>query len=651
MTGEILVHNKIRVCAIILVFLLVLSNARLIEAQSVAPSIRKILICETVGGYGKCAERSSTVAPKDVFDAYSESTIHGIPKSGGNYFIRIQFAMKIIDPLGMIAQSSKSNIIEYESSHQETDYYWSVPVNCSKLPNLVNGEHLIKFELTDYARNLTTSADRKFTLAGGFPSEAVLRMNETMTFKNKGSRAVTVTMLRVADIPNVNPYQTVLDGPRINIAPQSQAEDGYGNRYSIFRNSNFLMIGPGSNVTITLSYVVNIKMMKIISQGTIPFTALQNLPPEIQKYLQPTQYIESDNRILKQTASGFREKSGDVVELIYLIHNFTANHVTYDYEALKDPKLSSSYNQDSALTTYTKGKGVCTNFSRLLVALMRAAGIPARIVAGYGFMQTVPYETYTESTTHEWTEVYLPGTGWIPVEPQVPGTLGFTLSSHVLNVWSDSEYKWKNEGYEAAVAYIQYWFTPSESPPELSEVMFHVETLPSAQYKPQYYLKLSTDQGVASGEGSYGYGTDVQFSVSTPVSPTGAQWVFDGWYDENGNLITTSAKGSIVMDRPHTLQAKWHLTTTASTATSTSSNVETLVLGFVILLMPVVVIILVVLYVRARPRRHRPAAPKAAAAMMPTAPPVAPSVRYCLQCGEQIPLDVNFCKHCGAKQS
>ena len=128
--------------------------------------------------------------------------------------------------------------------------------------------------------------------------------------------------------------------------------------------------------------------------------------------------------------------------------------------------------------------------------------------------------------------------------------------------------------------------------------MFHVDTLPSARYKPQYYLKLSTDQGVASGEGSYGYGTDVQFSVSTPVNSTGAQWVFDGWYDENGNLIATSATGSIVMDRSHILHAKYHLTSDLSYLLLQPLQLRHLtpVLGFAILLIPVVVIILVVLY-------------------------------------------------------
>jgi hypothetical protein len=83
--------------------------------------------------------------------------------------------------------------------------------------------------------------------------------------------------------------------------------------------------------------------------------------------------------------------------------------------------------------------------------------------------------------------------------------------------------------------------------------------------------------------------------------------------------------------------------TTTSTA-STGSDVVTEVLAYAFLLMPVVVIVLVVLYVRAR--RRRTVAPQAAAATMPAASPV----RYCVQCGKEIPLNKNFCKYCGATQ-
>ena len=34
--------------------------------------------------------------------------------------------------------------------------------------------------------------------------------------------------------------------------------------------------------------------------------------------------------------------------------------------------------------------------------------------------------------------------------------------------------------------------------------------------------------------------------------------MFDGWYDENGKLITTSRIGTMNMDSSHLIEARWH---------------------------------------------------------------------------------------------
>jgi hypothetical protein len=111
--------------------------------------------------------------------------------------------------------------------------------------------------------------------------------------------------------------------------------------------------------------------------------------------------------------------------------------------------------------------------------------------------------------------------------------------------------------------------------------------------------------------------------------------------------VAQTKVATITSTTPGTLTTSAGTETAPAAPTTTSSDAGNLVLGLVILV-PVAVIILVVIYVRAR--RRRIAAPQPPAGMMPPAPPVAPSVRYCLQCGEQIPLDVNFCNHCGASQ-
>ena len=76
----------------------------------------------------------------------------------------------------------------------------------------------------------------------------------------------------------------------------------------------------------------------------------------------------------------------------------------------------------------------------------------------------------------------------------------------------------------------------------------------------QQYKLTILSQFPASGEGTYDMGSRAHFSTTTPQPSNEIlhQWMLDGWYDENGNLVTRSAQGSIMMDRPHTIRAEWY---------------------------------------------------------------------------------------------
>ncbi|MDX1626220.1 MAG: DUF3488 and transglutaminase-like domain-containing protein [Wenzhouxiangellaceae bacterium] len=64
--------------------------------------------------------------------------------------------------------------------------------------------------------------------------------------------------------------------------------------------------------------------------------------------------------------------------------------------------------------------GYCEYYASSFAVLMRAAGIPARIVTGYqgGFWQAADeYLLVRHSDAHAWVEVWLPGSGWTRVDP------------------------------------------------------------------------------------------------------------------------------------------------------------------------------------------------------------------------------------------
>ena len=65
-------------------------------------------------------------------------------------------------------------------------------------------------------------------------------------------------------------------------------------------------------------------------------------------------------------------------------------------------------------------RGYCEHFSSSFVVLMRAAGIPARVVGGYAGADHNPIGDYwivRRSDAHAWAEVWLPGRGWVRVDP------------------------------------------------------------------------------------------------------------------------------------------------------------------------------------------------------------------------------------------
>ncbi len=73
--------------------------------------------------------------------------------------------------------------------------------------------------------------------------------------------------------------------------------------------------------------------------------------------------------------------------------------------------------------------GFCEHFTSAFVFLLRAAGVPTRVVTGYqgGEVNTVDrIITVRQADAHAWAEAYLPGRGWLRLDPTaaaVPGRI------------------------------------------------------------------------------------------------------------------------------------------------------------------------------------------------------------------------------------
>jgi protein-glutamine gamma-glutamyltransferase len=64
--------------------------------------------------------------------------------------------------------------------------------------------------------------------------------------------------------------------------------------------------------------------------------------------------------------------------------------------------------------------GFCEHYASSFTFLMRAAGVPARVVTGYLGGEVNPVDGYLvvrQSEAHAWSEVWLEGSGWVRVDP------------------------------------------------------------------------------------------------------------------------------------------------------------------------------------------------------------------------------------------
>ena len=119
----------------------------------------------------------------------------------------------------------------------------------------------------------------------------------------------------------------------------------------------------------------------------------------------------------RSLAEEWRESTAsDLQVLERAIEHFRKERLQYTTE----PRLLGRDSVDEFL--FDSREGFCEHFSSAFVFLMRAAGVPARVVTGYQGGDTNPVDgrfTVRQSDAHAWSEVFLRGRGWVRVDPTV----------------------------------------------------------------------------------------------------------------------------------------------------------------------------------------------------------------------------------------
>ncbi len=149
------------------------------------------------------------------------------------------------------------------------------------------------------------------------------------------------------------------------------------------------------------------------ARSQLSYRANLNEPPQqIKRALDvPRGY----NPKAMQLAAEWRAKNvSDEAIANTALRYFNQNDFAYTLE----PPLLGVHSVDDFL--FTTKQGFCEHYASSFVFLMRAAGVPARVVTGYQggeYNELGGYFILRQADAHAWAEVWLTNRGWVRVDP------------------------------------------------------------------------------------------------------------------------------------------------------------------------------------------------------------------------------------------
>ncbi len=325
---------------------------------------------------------------------------------------------------------------EGSSTGNETiGFIWGLPGNPSYYVRITaldvydeNTWRLGKYSLHEIM-GLLPSTNTTITISVNESSNSSIRLvNNTSipgtisietSFSNVTSIVVHVNITSLDLIPTIQPSIKIIPVPqpviydnlskwlRVQI-PRFLADDS--NKFIAART---LYLTNTTNYSIIVKWPINFKPFPFTTNNSLVEKALS---VKIASIIGPPAH-ESSKRIQEYAQLLRREFYTKSLRMLleYLI-SFLQSATRYDPNPPPTPK-----NRDMVdYFLYTSLKGSCLHYATALAVLLRDMGLKARVVLGY---ITQPYnETHQviRNPPHLWVEIYVPGYGWLQVDPTPP---------------------------------------------------------------------------------------------------------------------------------------------------------------------------------------------------------------------------------------
>lgn len=256
---------------------------------------------------------------------------------------------------------------------------------------------------TCFAENYVVSGDMRSKLRYEIqqrisPDPGISRMKLSCVIP-KSSKSVT--------------FEQEISGVKLEFVPQPQDRqektDRHGNRII-----TAIWEKPQNDATAKLAFDARTRtrLERLNTRGAFPLAAI---PPDKELFLASTEQVQSQHPEIMNLSSNLVQGATSQFDVVQRIITWVINNLKY----VNPPP------QYDALFSLETGQGNCQNFSHLSAALLRAAGIPTRIVNGVTLNKAYhvsrdegPLTFKMAQGRHSWVEIWFPDLGWVPFDPQ-----------------------------------------------------------------------------------------------------------------------------------------------------------------------------------------------------------------------------------------
>jgi len=205
--------------------------------------------------------------------------------------------------------------------------------------------------------------------------------------------------------------------------------DKFNNTFDVFNATNLL---PSETITLNQKYKVKLNEVNFYNINTSDIGVYDTSDEIFALYCNNSElYYERDDFNINAKSYSIVNPGDNPVVKAQKISDWVVNHIDYD-DGLPAQEVGAKW-------AYDNQSGDCSEYSSLMITLLRCQGIPARKVSGFVISNnpsTKPYigqewDFYAGTggvsniLGHAWVEYYVNGIGWIACDPTWDGQVNY----------------------------------------------------------------------------------------------------------------------------------------------------------------------------------------------------------------------------------